>query len=266
MRWKMDVFVRVLLVSCLSYGITGNFLIYHEQKSVCIIGSKVVTVGRCNVTHRSQQWKWTEDGKLLHFKSSMCLSSNLSSPLHFRPAILTDCSKAPEWTCHENEGLLELANSSLFLRKQGLRAVVKLGRKYPNTWKRLEVDERGDLAYENICMRKDLKYTTVSPTTEKILLTTSAPHLLITNRTELYQTNVTQVTWETSTSSRHLNEDLLSTEGQPTTATSTVGIATTTPAYLNSIEEKIVPQSFAYHCWVSFEKGASAICVERMPP
>lgn len=151
----MNSFKSVLWVVQLHwfiFSLSASFQIFDEQKSVCIIGGKVVNVGRCNATNRSQQWKWTEEGKLLHLKTSKCLSISLSSPSHSRLAILIDCAKAPVWTCHEKEGLLEVANTSLFLRKQGTRVVVKM--KHPNSWKRLEMDQKGNLANENICLEK----------------------------------------------------------------------------------------------------------------
>ncbi|XP_073411626.1 receptor-type tyrosine-protein phosphatase beta isoform X1 [Dendrobates tinctorius] len=195
---------------------------------------KYVTVTRCNVTYRSQHWKWTEDGKLHNVKSSMCLGISFASASHFRPAILVDCAKAPTWTCHKNEGLLEVANSSLFLRKQASRVVVKKGTKYPNTWKRLEVDEAGTSAFENICLDEDYDQTTVSPTTKTFASTTTITHWTVTaNTTETNHVN-TRVDQDTDTISQHHNDSLLS------TATTQVWIVTTL-ASPNSIKEDVEP-------------------------
>ncbi|KAE8615599.1 hypothetical protein XENTR_v10008563 [Xenopus tropicalis] len=157
----MDRGFALLILSCLHWGLSGGFLILHDQKNQCIIVSKIVSVGRCNMTSRGQQWKWTEDGKLQHMKSAMCLGISNSSAAHSRPALMLSCFKAPKWTCYEN--LLEVAETSLFLRKQGPRLVVRKGMKYPNTWRRIEVDDQGVATNWSLCTEPP----TNSPSTTK---------------------------------------------------------------------------------------------------
>ncbi|XP_069084436.1 receptor-type tyrosine-protein phosphatase beta isoform X1 [Pleurodeles waltl] len=159
----MEPFLRLWWFACLSLGLAEGFLIVHVQKQQCILGSKVVvSVGICNVTSQNQQWMWTEDEKLLHVKSAQCLGISNSSAKHSRPAIFTNCSQAPRWACHDSDGLLEVADSSLFLKKQGPRVVVKMDRKYPNRWKKVEVNEKGEPAYQSLCPKKDLRGGTMS--------------------------------------------------------------------------------------------------------
>ncbi|XP_040265825.1 receptor-type tyrosine-protein phosphatase beta isoform X1 [Bufo bufo] len=228
----MDAFVRVLLAICLFYRITESFLIYHDQKNVCISIGKYVSVTKCNVTYRSQHWKWTEDGKLHNVKSSMCLGMSLASASHFRPAMLVDCANAPTWTCHKSERLLEVGNTSLFLRKQGIRVVVKKGTKYPNTWKRMEVDEVGKIAFENICLDEDFVQTTPSPTTKSSAAMTAITQRAVTaNTTELYHVNVTRVDRDADTVSQARNDSLLS------TATTQVWTETTLASTTSSNED-----------------------------
>ncbi|XP_069831294.1 receptor-type tyrosine-protein phosphatase beta isoform X1 [Dendropsophus ebraccatus] len=233
----MDAFIHVLLVICLSYGITESFLIYHDQKNVCINTGKYVGVTKCNVTHYNQQWKWTENRKLLNIKSSMCLGISFTSASHFRPAILLDCAKAPIWTCHESEQLLEVANTSLFLRKQGSRVVVKTGTKYPNVWKRLEVDKKGNVATENICLDKDHDHTTVSPTTETLAATTGITLWTVTtNTTELNHVNVTRVDRDTDTVSQPQNDSPLSTATTQVWIVTTLASPSTTIAHVEPVK------------------------------
>ncbi|MEE6480589.1 hypothetical protein FKM82_012615 [Ascaphus truei] len=232
----MGPFLPWLIVSSLSWVISESFLIVHVQRHLCILGSKDVSVGRCNVTNRSQQWMWTKDGKLLHVKSSLCLSISNSSAIHFRPAIFMDCLRSPKWTCHENEGLLEVAESSLFLKKQGPRVVVKMGWKYPNSWKRIEVDEKGVSSYENMCPDNDTDpvQSTVSTTSSNILSITFDPRKLMANSTEMNDNNHTEFTRQTGTENHYFN-------GHLAVITTESWIPTTTQQHVNSVEEYVEP-------------------------
>uniref|UniRef100_A0A8D0G8G8 protein-tyrosine-phosphatase n=1 Tax=Sphenodon punctatus TaxID=8508 RepID=A0A8D0G8G8_SPHPU len=118
------------------------------------------------MTNPNQQWRWTRDEKLLHVRSGQCLGISNSSAPHSRSAVIISCSGAPRWTCHDKEGLLEVANSSLFLRKQGPKVVVKMGRKYPHSWMKLDVNEKGEPSNENLCSKKG---DTPSPTGPPVL-------------------------------------------------------------------------------------------------
>ncbi|KAM4748868.1 receptor-type tyrosine-protein phosphatase beta [Rhinophrynus dorsalis] len=229
----MDRFTLALVVSLLYWGISGSFLILHDQRNLCILVNKVVIVGRCNVTNRNQQWKWTEDGKLHHVKSAQCLGISNSSASHSRPAMLMRCSWAPRWTCHKNESLLEVAETSLFLRKQGQKVVVRKGMKYPNTWKKIEVDEQGMSFNESICHDEDSQPSTVSTTSRNILAVTSNPLLSITNSTWMTTLNATE-------SNRYSSTNFNSNE-KPLPTTTEVRIPTTTQLFVNAIEEYVEP-------------------------
>ncbi|XP_061495728.1 receptor-type tyrosine-protein phosphatase beta isoform X2 [Rhineura floridana] len=157
-RGKMETLFHVLVSTCLAFGISGGFLIIHEQKEQCIYDSnKTVYVGTCNVTNINQQWKWMKNDKLLHVRSGQCLAIIRSKAAHSRKAIIANCSEAPNWTCHSKEGLLEVKNSFLFLKKQGPTVVVKMGRKYPHSWKRIDVNRKGETVRENLCSRNDFE-------------------------------------------------------------------------------------------------------------
>ncbi|KAG8577865.1 hypothetical protein GDO81_010317 [Engystomops pustulosus] len=252
----MDAFLRVLLVIYLFYGITESFLIYHDQKNVCINIGKYVGVTRCNMSYRGQHWKWIEDGKLYNVKSAMCLGISLASASHSRPAILVDCAMAPTWTCHKNERVLEVANTSLFLRKQGPMVIVKKGTKYPNTWKRLEVDEMGKSVYENICLDEDHGHTTESPTTKTIAATTTITQWTVTaTTTEPNHVNVTRV--DRDTVSQPQNDSLLSTATTQAWIVTTLSSTSTTEQVvepvkctINITESRVFSQS-VYVRWKS---------------
>lgn len=107
----------------------------------------------CNRTNQNQQWMWTEDGKLLHVKSALCLGISNSSGGPGRAAIFAPCSQAPRWTCYEKEGFLEVENASLFLKKQGFRVVVKKGRKYLHSWMKIDVNQEGKPVNESLCSK-----------------------------------------------------------------------------------------------------------------
>ncbi|XP_072257466.1 receptor-type tyrosine-protein phosphatase beta isoform X1 [Pyxicephalus adspersus] len=114
--------------------------------------------------------------------------------------------------------------------------------KHPNTWKRLEMDEKGNMANKNICLEKDLKYTTANPTTQSTLLPTTDSQVSLTTVTEMNYTNVTHVvTVDTSTQSQQQNESLLSTESQLSTVTAHMWNATTSQPYINEIKENVEP-------------------------
>ncbi|CAH2277884.1 receptor-type tyrosine- phosphatase beta isoform X1 [Pelobates cultripes] len=229
-RWEMGAFLRVLLAGGLLCTLAESFLILHDQKILCLIGDKTVTIGKCNSTLRSQHWKWMYGGKLLHIKSGLCFGVANSTASHYRPAVLVNCNWAPSWTCHRDERLLELEETSLFLRKQGSRVVVKKGKKYPDSWMRIEVNERGNEAYKNICLDKALVKTTISTTSRKVLAVTTDPWMLKTSTTELSSDNGTHTNIRGEPRSYYVN---------PVTTESLA--PTTTPLYINSVERYVEP-------------------------
>nr|XP_034983059.1 receptor-type tyrosine-protein phosphatase beta [Zootoca vivipara] len=157
-RRKMESLFHILISTCLAFGISGGFLIIHELKQQCIYESnKTVYVGTCNLTNINQQWRWMKNEKLLHVRSGQCLAISRFKAAHSRKAITTNCSEAPSWTCHSREGLLEVKNSFLFLKKQGSTVVVKMGRKYLHSWKRIDVNKKGETLHDNLCSRNDFE-------------------------------------------------------------------------------------------------------------
>uniref|UniRef100_A0A8C5R3G3 protein-tyrosine-phosphatase n=1 Tax=Leptobrachium leishanense TaxID=445787 RepID=A0A8C5R3G3_9ANUR len=212
-----------------------SFLILHDQKILCVIGDKALTIGKCNSTHRSQHWKWADNGKLLNLKSGLCFGVSNTTASHFRPALLINCNWAPRWTCHRGERLLELEETSLYLRKQGSRLVVKKGKKYPDSWMRIEVNERGYEAFKNICQDKALVKTTISTTSRKVLSVTTDSQILKLATTELNSDNTTQLHLHIGPRIDYDDNEILS------TATTDIMIPTTTQLYINSVEKYVEP-------------------------
>nr|KAF6453597.1 protein tyrosine phosphatase receptor type B [Molossus molossus] len=150
----MEAEFYVVVLACLISGSSEGFQIVHTQKQQCLFENKIVAMGLCNGTSQNQQWMWTEDGKLLHVLSEMCLGVSSSSGGPSRAAILVRCPQAPRWTCHENKGYLEVENASLFLKKQSTKAVVKKGKKYLHSWMKIDVNKEGKPVNESLCLKK----------------------------------------------------------------------------------------------------------------
>lgn len=150
------IFKWPCIICCILWGFfyfPEGFLIIHVPKNQCLYGTKTVTVGYCNLTDPNQQWQWTEDEKLLNLKSGQCLGiSRITAPSS--RSTMIDCPQAPRWTCHEKENALQVANSSLFLTKQGQKVMVKLGKKYLHSWMQLDVNKEGRPVYRNVCLEK----------------------------------------------------------------------------------------------------------------
>lgn len=136
------------------FHLAEGFQIVHIQKQQCLFENKIVFLGLCNGTNQNQQWLWTENGKLFQLTSARCLGISNSSGGPSRSAVFVHCSQAPRWTCYEKEGFLEVENTSLFLKKQGNKAVVKKGRKYLHKWMKIDVNKEGKLVNENLCLKK----------------------------------------------------------------------------------------------------------------
>lgn len=137
-----------------AFHLPEGFQIVHIHKQQCLFEKNTVFMGLCNGTNQNQQWMWTENGKLLHVKSALCLGISNSSGGPSRSAIFVHCSQAPRWTCDEKGGFLEVENTSLFLKKQGDKAVVKKGRKYLHSWMKIDVNKEGKRVNENLCLKK----------------------------------------------------------------------------------------------------------------
>ncbi|XP_066489420.1 receptor-type tyrosine-protein phosphatase beta [Tiliqua scincoides] len=150
----METLFHVLIFTCLAFEFSGSFLIIHELKQQCVYESNTkVHVEKCDIANLNQQWSWIKHEKLLHVQSGQCLAFNRTLPAHSRRAVVANCSEAPSWTCHSKEGLLEVKNNSLFLKKQNTKVVVKIGRKHPDSWKKIEVNQNGELVHKNLCSR-----------------------------------------------------------------------------------------------------------------
>lgn len=107
---------------------------------------------KCNMTSLSQKWQWMADDRLLHVKSAQCLSVSTLSALSSR-SIIVDCPQAVRWNCHE-DGLLKVANSSLFLTKQGQKVMAKRSKKYLHMWMQLKPSDTGKPVYVNLCSKQ----------------------------------------------------------------------------------------------------------------
>ncbi|XP_014919103.2 receptor-type tyrosine-protein phosphatase beta isoform X2 [Acinonyx jubatus] len=150
----MEAEFYMAILTCLIFGNSEGFQIVHVHKQECLSKNKRVVVGLCNGTSQNQQWMWTEDGKLLHVKSALCLGISSSSRGPSLPAVSTHCYQAPRWTCHEQEGFLEVENTSLFLKKQGSKVVVKKDRKYLHSWMKIDVNKEGKPVNGSLCLKK----------------------------------------------------------------------------------------------------------------
>ncbi|XP_062440532.1 receptor-type tyrosine-protein phosphatase beta isoform X2 [Rhea pennata] len=192
----MDSLFHVLLFTCLALTISEGFLIIHVQKQLCLSEKKGIIMEKCNMTHLSQQWRWTADDRLLHVKSGQCLSISTRSALSSR-SIIVDCPQAVKWTCYEKDGLLKVANSSLFLTKQGQKVMAKKSKKYLHSWVQLGASETGKLVYINLCSKQDLQDAETSvwsttPTSPPFNAITSRPGSLLKNSTQTIIRNVTE--------------------------------------------------------------------------
>uniref|UniRef100_A0A8B9P402 protein-tyrosine-phosphatase n=1 Tax=Apteryx owenii TaxID=8824 RepID=A0A8B9P402_APTOW len=180
----MDSLFHVLIFTCLALTIAEGFLIIHVQKQQCLSEKKGVIMEKCNMTHLNQQWRWTANDRLLHVKSGQCLSISTRSALSSR-SIIVDCPQAVRWTCHEEDGLLKVANSSLFLTKQGQKVMAKQSKKYLHSWMQLGASETGKLIYVNL-------YLQDAETSVWSTITTSSPFNAITSRPESLLKSSTQ--------------------------------------------------------------------------
>ncbi|KAJ8249735.1 hypothetical protein COCON_G00229510 [Conger conger] len=103
--------------------------------------------------------------KLQHVQSAKCLWVNTSRyvPRHARLASIDDCAVAPAWRCYDRKGTFGLADSAMFLRKQGLRAVLRADRSYSN-WTKYATDPGGRRRMTTLCPSNDPVSTTVPST------------------------------------------------------------------------------------------------------
>uniref|UniRef100_A0A8C6FE32 Receptor-type tyrosine-protein phosphatase beta n=1 Tax=Monodon monoceros TaxID=40151 RepID=A0A8C6FE32_MONMO len=211
----MEAEFYVAILTCFIFGNSEGFQIVHVQKQQCLFKNERVVMDLCNGTSQNQQWMWTEDGKLLHVKSALCLGISDSSGGPSRSAIFAPCSRAPRWTCYETEGFLEVENASLFLKKQGFRVVVKKGRKYLHSWMKIDVNEEGKPVNESLCSKKaglgaEVSVRSTRNTTPPQIPTTFnalpySPGHLISNTTETFTRSTTENYSQNSSQRQHPN-------------------------------------------------------------
>ncbi|XP_028346194.1 receptor-type tyrosine-protein phosphatase beta isoform X2 [Physeter macrocephalus] len=211
----MEAEFYVAILTCFIFGNSEGFQIVHVQKQQCLFKNERVVMDLCNGTSQNQQWMWTEDGKLLHVKSALCLGISDSSGGPSRSAIFAPCSRAPRWTCYEKEGFLEVENASLFLKKQGFRVVVKKGRKYLHSWMKIDVNEEGKPVNESLCSKKaglgaEVSVRSTRNTTPPQIPTTfnalpRSPGHLISNTTETFTRSITENYSQNSSQRQHPN-------------------------------------------------------------
>uniref|UniRef100_A0A8B9SG66 Protein tyrosine phosphatase receptor type B n=1 Tax=Anas platyrhynchos TaxID=8839 RepID=A0A8B9SG66_ANAPL len=166
-------------------------------------------------------------------KSGQCLSISTRSALSSR-SIIVDCSQAVRWTCHDEDGLLKVANSSLFLTKQGQKVMAKQSKKYLHTWMQLEAREMGKPVYVNLCSKQDLQDSDTSvrsttATSSPLSTITPRPESLPESSTEVFISNVTEHV------SKKLIENLYF--DLKSAVTEKPWIPTTTPQYPSTTEE-----------------------------
>uniref|UniRef100_W5NH93 protein-tyrosine-phosphatase n=1 Tax=Lepisosteus oculatus TaxID=7918 RepID=W5NH93_LEPOC len=152
----MDTLFLTAILFCLTFTRTEEFLIAHTSKRLCLSTlNKAVVLVQCNMTSPYQQWTWTNDLKLLHLQSSLCLWFNLSSdlPRHARLAAIGRCSSAPGWKCYDDNGTFGVIDRPLFLKKQGLRVVLRGEQRYSN-WTKYEVESGRKVITGSLCAKK----------------------------------------------------------------------------------------------------------------
>ncbi|XP_055795524.1 receptor-type tyrosine-protein phosphatase beta-like isoform X2 [Salvelinus fontinalis] len=174
-------FLIFILFRCTS---SNSFLIVHTPKKLCMsTHNSTVILGKCNVASPYQQWEWTNDMKLHHTQSSKCLWANTSNviPMHARLVSIINCDSAHAWKCYDKQGTFGLAEKPMYLKKQGIRVVIRGDPRYSNWTKHEEVDSGGGQVMTHLCSSKGS--TTISTTrmyssTHKPVAYTSTVHAI----------------------------------------------------------------------------------------
>ncbi|XP_051975125.1 receptor-type tyrosine-protein phosphatase beta-like isoform X2 [Xyrauchen texanus] len=152
----------------------SGFLIAHTNKGLCLsTHTGVVVLGKCDESNPSQHWIWTSTMRLNHTLMSRCLWANQNSaiPRHARLVKLSDCNTAPAWKCYNSQGIFGLAETPMFLKKQGERVVVRFDQKYSN-WSMITVDSEGRRVTTSLCPTKGpLTVSTIKSTGENTTFT-----------------------------------------------------------------------------------------------
>ncbi|XP_067292264.1 receptor-type tyrosine-protein phosphatase beta-like [Pseudorasbora parva] len=135
------------------FSALSGFLITHTNKDLCLSTHvSVVVLRRCDESDPSQQWIWTSTRRLNHTLMSRCLWANQSIgvPRHARLVKLSDCHTAPAWKCYDSPGIFGLEDTPMFLKKQGMRLVVRSEQRYSN-WSMMSVDPEGQRVTTTLC-------------------------------------------------------------------------------------------------------------------
>ncbi|KAF7656248.1 hypothetical protein LDENG_00044610 [Lucifuga dentata] len=132
----MDSMILFLL---LHFTSASSFLIMQNPRRLCLLTRKhAVILGQCDTTDHAQQWAWMGGARLIHLQSSLCLWADPSPglPHHARLVALSDCWDAPAWRCYGRQGAFGLAEAQMYLKKQGVRLVIRAEPRYSNWTKR----------------------------------------------------------------------------------------------------------------------------------
>ncbi|XP_062276738.1 mucin-2-like [Scomber scombrus] len=148
----MDALILVLFL-LLRLGCASSFLVVLNPKKLCLLTYKqMVILGQCDITNPAQQWTWLDGARLINTKSSLCLWADPSPrlPVHARLVNLRPCSVAPAWKCNSTTRTFGLAETQMYLKKQGARVAM---REKPNSsdWSRYEVDSGGNKLISSLC-------------------------------------------------------------------------------------------------------------------
>ncbi|XP_059391902.1 receptor-type tyrosine-protein phosphatase beta-like [Carassius carassius] len=143
----------LILITLERFSALSGFLVAHADTGLCLSTHRsVVVLRKCDGTSPSQQWVWTSGSRLQHTLVSRCLWADQSSdiPLHARLVKLSTCHTAPAWTCYDQRRVFGLAETPMFLKKQGERVVVRFGQRYSN-WSMMTVDSEGGQVSTSLC-------------------------------------------------------------------------------------------------------------------
>ncbi|XP_014003332.1 uncharacterized protein PB18E9.04c [Salmo salar] len=222
-------FLIFILFRCTS---SNSFLIVHTPKKMCLSTHKsAVILRKCNVASPYQQWEWTDDMKLHHTQSSKCLWANTSSaiPLHARLASITNCDSAHAWKCYDEQGTFGLAEKPMYLKKQGIRVVIRGDPRYSNWTKHEEVDSGGGQVMTHLCSRKGT--TTISTT--RMYLSTHKPVAYTSTVHTIRTAPVTAI-------NTHSSSNAMRTHSRTTRQISMLRVPITTPNNVVTYESDIV--------------------------
>ncbi|XP_069770759.1 macrophage mannose receptor 1 [Narcine bancroftii] len=92
------------------------FLIYNERHRKCVDAKseQYVGISECDVTAKSQQFRWVSGQRLMSIKFTLCLG--VSSKVNWVPIILYQCndsSNLQSWTCR-NDTLLSIEGADFY--------------------------------------------------------------------------------------------------------------------------------------------------------